>query len=589
MSILASPLKVKKLRGPQRCKICPIPLGLTERPWKTECACSAKARREAKKKPSQTPVLTQPAPPEQIQSAPTSTEPAAPDVTLPHVPLIIQPAPPVLTESSPLMSIQHDPFGLPQRDPSVSTHPEPFVTPVRPNLLTLQQYHTPQHSSVELFDMYSTVMPIPFLPEFNFNSPRATTNARSSPPSSPSPIPLFLPGSDASDPSFSSPHLSMSDASSTNSSPHSSPGYLRKKRAHKSVSGKTRHRSTRIRPTMENLMFGTVKGAMRGTAALRKFLPAERASAESGCWLFVAGHHSSCTSANGFMHYESPALLADAYTQTTEVVNKFGATVQALLTLEKQEVHKLNDAFIQVSKQKEIAEEEASRAREELASKINENTALQRVFENLMNGNFYCLYCTPHETLDLRGETEDSISVLNALAQDGRPVIEWVRQGQRELICLPCLTVTLKQWRSWDLTRVVCTHGGDCREQWWCLKNSPTTPPNLPYSPAPSRQWSPPQSPLWSTTSPRLSFSRPPSPQVWSPSPTISNNFQCSTCDGTHTIVPPAIPPTIPPKMTDSDVVTWLSWGGESCRMCGACIRKSQAVQEISDTAKGDH
>ncbi|KAG6914975.1 hypothetical protein DXG01_014129 [Tephrocybe rancida] len=60
---------------------------------------------------------------------------------------------------------------------------------------------------------------------------------------------------------------------------------------------------------------------------------------------------------------------------------------QALLTLEKQEVHKLNNAFIQVSKQKEIAEEQVSHAHEELASKTNENAALHRIFENLMNGS----------------------------------------------------------------------------------------------------------------------------------------------------------------------------------------------------------
>ncbi|KAG6913878.1 hypothetical protein DXG01_003734 [Tephrocybe rancida] len=113
---------------------------------------------------------------------------------------------------------------------------------------------------------------------------------------------------------------------------------------------------------------------------------AERASAESGRWLFVAGHHSSCISANSFMHYESPALLANAYLQTTEVINKFSVMVQALLTLEKQEVIKFNDAFIEASQQKEIAQKEASRAREELASKVSENAAYQSLILGLMNG-----------------------------------------------------------------------------------------------------------------------------------------------------------------------------------------------------------
>ncbi|KAG6913707.1 hypothetical protein DXG01_004774 [Tephrocybe rancida] len=113
---------------------------------------------------------------------------------------------------------------------------------------------------------------------------------------------------------------------------------------------------------------------------------AKQALAESGCWLFVAGDHSSCTSANSFMHYESPAILADTYLQTTKVINKFGATVQALLTLGKQEVVQLNNTFIEASQQKEIAQKEASHAWEELTSKVNENVAYQSLVSGLMNG-----------------------------------------------------------------------------------------------------------------------------------------------------------------------------------------------------------
>ncbi|KAG6826052.1 hypothetical protein H0H92_001294 [Tricholoma furcatifolium] len=171
--------------------------------------------------------------------------------------------------------------------------------------------------------------------------------------------------------------------------------------------------SRRVRATKMNSLHGNVVGAMRGKDAFEilrtRPLPlarttdkessrrfriimadlisrAERLSAETNCWLFMAGQSRSAASANNFYHYASPALVEDAYDQTNQLINLFGGTVEALVTLRKEEVVQLNLRFNELSKGKEEAEKQTREAQKELARVHDEHTILSRLLARIKSG-----------------------------------------------------------------------------------------------------------------------------------------------------------------------------------------------------------
>ncbi|KAF8068015.1 hypothetical protein FPV67DRAFT_1415989 [Lyophyllum atratum] len=170
---------------------------------------------------------------------------------------------------------------------------------------------------------------------------------------------------------------------------------------------------TRIRPTAANPFHGMVEGAMQGSkeidivrqheprppatvlsAASRRFRTeirdiierCERLSAETNCWLFVAGQHSQAASSNSFYHYASPNLRRDAYPQTSELINNFGAVVEALLLLNKQKVIELNIRCGRMEREKMASEEEAKQVRAELAAKAEQAALLTSILERVRSG-----------------------------------------------------------------------------------------------------------------------------------------------------------------------------------------------------------
>ncbi|KAG6846166.1 hypothetical protein H0H93_015650, partial [Arthromyces matolae] len=113
---------------------------------------------------------------------------------------------------------------------------------------------------------------------------------------------------------------------------------------------------------------------------------AERLCAETNCWLFVAGHNRSAASSSGFFHYESPALLEDAFNQATGLVNQFGNTVNGLITHRKEEVMELNMRYQEMSQDKEQAVKQARLAQEELVKMSDEKDILSRLLNKLKSG-----------------------------------------------------------------------------------------------------------------------------------------------------------------------------------------------------------
>ncbi|KAG6819650.1 hypothetical protein H0H93_009907 [Arthromyces matolae] len=169
----------------------------------------------------------------------------------------------------------------------------------------------------------------------------------------------------------------------------------------------------RLRPSKTNSLYGTVAGALQGqehfeivrpkplppprkteSSSSRRFrilMPdlisrAERLSAETNCWLFVAGQNRSSASTNDFLHYQSPALLQEAYKASNAMVNTFGTAVAALITDRKEQVIDLNLRYQALSQDKEEAEKQARTAQESLAKMSDEKEILSRLLNKIKSG-----------------------------------------------------------------------------------------------------------------------------------------------------------------------------------------------------------
>ncbi|KAF8068963.1 hypothetical protein FPV67DRAFT_1448800 [Lyophyllum atratum] len=350
--------QTKKARGPLRCQRCP------DHPLLKECPVhSAKRKRPTttslkQENPALDPLTPQPPsiPPgtvlDQDCLTPQASEPPSePPSTIPD---------------------------QEEENSESSIHPD-LRTPRRPH-----PFHGPQIPRLNLF---------PQLSSGRDYSPVAQQDMGVGTPSS---SPVCLPGTlPPSSPPPSSPVMSSTLLSrdSVHSSP--SPG-------------------TRIRPTAANPFHGMVEGAMQGSkqvdivrqheprppatvlsAASRRFRAeirdiierCERLSAETNCWLFVAGQHSQAASSNSFYHYASPNLRQDAYPQTSELVNNFGAVVEALLLLNKQKVIELNMRSGRMEREKMATEEEAKQVRAELAAKAEQAALLTSILERIADSN----------------------------------------------------------------------------------------------------------------------------------------------------------------------------------------------------------
>ncbi|KAG6826935.1 hypothetical protein H0H93_016007, partial [Arthromyces matolae] len=226
---------------------------------------------------------------------------------------------------------------------------------------------TPQPSRISTTAMLPDALTLPPLPyafpilhsnegrittsnTFNFNMPPPETPCGPAMASERSENPTRDPTSPAS-----SPLLEPSSPSSLFSEISSPP----------SMSTRTASSQRRIRPSKTNSLFGTVVGALQGQEKYAHNLPleivrpkplppprksersssrryriimsdlicrAERLSAETNCWFFMAGQNRSSASTNDFLHYQSPALVQEAYKASNTLVNTFGTAVAALIT-----------------------------------------------------------------------------------------------------------------------------------------------------------------------------------------------------------------------------------------------------------------
>ncbi|KAG5633485.1 hypothetical protein H0H81_007376, partial [Sphagnurus paluster] len=100
----------------------------------------------------------------------------------------------------------------------------------------------------------------------------------------------------------------------------------------------------------------------------------ERLALETNGWFFIAGQHPNASSNNSFLHYASPAMVEDAWAQTSTLINGFGGAVQGLLAFNKQQVQEqtvlMNEQYMEAKQQKEAAVVEALEKQKEHSARL---------------------------------------------------------------------------------------------------------------------------------------------------------------------------------------------------------------------------
>lgn len=111
---------------------------------------------------------------------------------------------------------------------------------------------------------------------------------------------------------------------------------------------------------------------------------------ETNGWFFIAGQHPNASSNNSFLHYASPAMVEDAWAQTSTLINGFGGAVQGLLAFNKQQVQEqtvlMNERYMEAKQQKEAAVVEARRTQEALEKQKEHSARLLSMIEQLRDG-----------------------------------------------------------------------------------------------------------------------------------------------------------------------------------------------------------
>ncbi|KAG6848704.1 hypothetical protein H0H93_014762 [Arthromyces matolae] len=304
---------------------------------------------------------------------------------------------------------------------------------------------------------------------------------------------------------------------------------------------------------------------------------AESLATETNCWLFVAGHSRSAASTSGFLHYESPALVGDAYKATNQLVNKFGQTIEGLITHRKEEVVELNMRYQELSQNKEAAENEARKAQEELTKVADEKEILARLLRKIKSGELTvddipnaidttdtepdmsphpdCHFCVgpwlrPSDHLAFNDTIFALIHAQELEAPYYMPHWRDLENIERR-ICYRCYWQAVQRWQERNQAERGCYHGAQCPKNHWCKFDQPT--------PANSRCPSPVAMDFYAGHPVLVCASQ------------ARCNFhnlagQDSSLDADR------IPNFIPNSIPEGYVAEWVEWGGEICRVCRACF-----------------
>ncbi|KAG6914582.1 hypothetical protein DXG01_016465 [Tephrocybe rancida] len=247
-------------------------------------------------------------------------------------------------------------------------------------------------------------------------SPRTSSLPSSSPPPiSSSPIPDSSPirPSTLSENSDSDSESDSHDSSLELPSPTTSSSYLATSSLVKKKNKNKKNKKNTVkanRATFSNPIYGWVDGAWRGgkeqmifrqcrlckvehrsKKVLARFLNqmtdiidrSERLAVKTGCWLFVAGQHSTATSPNSFLHYSSPATLRDHYDDAVNLINTFGSATSRMVAANRNTVGEVNEQLKEQQQKTCDAETAAQAMAKQLADAADKNTLLMATIQHM--------------------------------------------------------------------------------------------------------------------------------------------------------------------------------------------------------------
>ncbi|KAG6903989.1 hypothetical protein DXG01_013466 [Tephrocybe rancida] len=272
-------------------------------------------------------------------------------------------------------------------------------------------------SPFELTSQLTFLSAPPGSPSYSSSAPPRTSSRPSSspPPISSSPIPDSSPirpstpteNSD-SDSKSDSDDLDLESSFPVTSTSHLATSSLVKNKNKNKNNKKSTLRANRA--TFSNPIHGWVDGARRGgkeqmifrQRRLRqvehrskkvsaRFLNqmtdiidrSERLAVETGCWLFIAGQHSTATSPNSFLHYSSPATLRDHYDDAVVLVNTFGSATSRMVAANRNTVGEVNEQLKDQQQKTRDAEAAAQAMAKQLADAADKNTLLMATIQRM--------------------------------------------------------------------------------------------------------------------------------------------------------------------------------------------------------------